>query len=108
MIRAALAAALLAGCATVGHNFDSASLDWLHEGATKAQIEEKLGQPLRVGSDAGVPTWTYGYYEYRLFGESNNKDLVIRFAPDGTVKSYTMNTSFPKEREQLDPTVAKG
>ncbi|HUJ27638.1 MAG TPA: outer membrane protein assembly factor BamE [Myxococcales bacterium] len=103
MIRVAVATALLVGCATVGRNFDSSSLDWLHEGATKAQIQEKLGQPLRVGSDAGVPTWTYGYYEYRLFGDSNNKDLVIRFAPDGTVKSYALSTTFPDEKKKLDP-----
>ncbi len=105
MIRVAIASSLLVGCATVGHNFDSTSLNWLHAGTTKAQIEEKLGDPLRVGSDAGVPTWTYGYYEYRLFGDSNNKDLIIHFMPDGTVKSYTLSTTFPEEKKKLDPAV---
>ena len=98
-------ATFLAGCATVGRNFDATSLSWLHEGTTKAEIEEKLGAPLRVGSDAGTPTWTFGYYEYRVFGDSNNKDLVIRFSPDGTVKSYTLGTTFPGEKKKLDPAV---
>ena len=51
------------------------------------------------------PTWTYGYYRYRLFGASNAKDLVIRFDDAGTVKSYTLNTTFPQEKAALDPAV---
>ena len=61
---------------------------------------------LRVGSDAGVPTWTYDYYEYRVFGESNSKDLVLRFSADSTVKSYALSTTFPEEKKKLDPAVA--
>jgi outer membrane protein assembly factor BamE (lipoprotein component of BamABCDE complex) len=100
----AAALALLFGCATVGRDFDATRLDWLRTGRTsKTQVLEALGQPWRVGSDAGDPTWTYGYYEYHALGESNGKDLVIRFAPDGTVKSYTLDTSFPGERKALDP-----
>lgn len=99
---------LLAACATVGRNFDATSLSWLKAGTPKAEVTGKLGAPLRVGSDAGVPTWTYGYYEYRAFGDSNNKDLVIRFNSDGTVKSYTLNTTFPAEKAKLDPATQGG
>jgi outer membrane protein assembly factor BamE (lipoprotein component of BamABCDE complex) len=102
-VRKIALATLLVGCAHVGTNFDATSLGWLHQGTTKEEIQQKLGTPLRVGSDAGMPTWTYGYYEYRLFGESNNKDLVLRFAPDGTVKSWTLATTFADEKEKLDP-----
>ena len=52
---------------------------------------------------AGLPTWTYGYYEYRLFGDSNNKDLVLRISSDGTLKSWTLATTFPDEKKKLDP-----
>ena len=106
--RAALLLVASVACATVGRNFDATQLSWLKNGdTTKAQILDKLGQPWRVGSDAGDQTWTYGYYQYRAFGESNSKDLVLHFDPDGKLKSYTMNTSFPEEREKLDPSLAK-
>ncbi len=98
---------LFLGCAHVGNNFDATSLSWLKEGTSKAEIEQKLGPPLRVGSDSGVPTWTYGYYEYRMFGDSNNKDLVIRFSPAGTVASYALSTTFPEEKKVLDPAVVQ-
>lgn len=99
--------ALCAGCATIGTNFDAAGLAWINPGeTTKAQVIEKLGPPFRVGSDSGEPTWTYGYYEYRAIGDSNTKDLVLRFSPDGKVRSFTLNTSFPSEREKLDPASA--
>jgi len=101
-VRRPAIAVFLIGCATVGRNFDATSPSWLHERTTKAVIEEKLGPPLRVGSDAGVPTWTLGDYEYRVFGESNN---VIRFSPGGTVRSYMLATSFLEEKKKLDPAV---
>jgi outer membrane protein assembly factor BamE (lipoprotein component of BamABCDE complex) len=106
-----IATALILGssfaCATVGKNFDATGLSWLKDGeTTKAQVLEKLGPPWRVGSDAGYLTWTYGYYEYRAFSDSNSKDLVLHFLADGKLKSYTLNTSFPEEREKLDPSLA--
>ena len=105
-MRTLVVATLLVGCAHVGTNFDATSLGWLREGTTKPEIQEKLGTPLRLGSDAGLPTWTYGYYEYRLFGDSNNKDLVLRFSPDGSLKSWTLATTFPAEKKKLDPALA--
>ena len=48
--------------------------------------------------DQGKITWTYGYYRYRVFGETRTKDLIIYYNPDGTVSSYTFNTSFPEEK----------
>ena len=108
-IRKTLFAVAMAGsmaCATIGKNFDATQLAWLKGGeTTKADVLAKLGQPWRVGSDQGDQTWTYGYYEYRAFGDSNSKDLVLRFGADGKLKSYTLNTSFTSERDTLDPTV---
>lgn len=103
-IPAALLLSACLACATIGRNFDATQLRWLREGATgKADVQEKLGPPWRVGTDSGDLTWTYGYYQYRAVGETNSKDLVIHFRPDGKVKSYTLNTSFPSERAELDP-----
>ena len=101
-----LALASVLACATIGRNFDATGLAWLKQGeTTKADVLQHMGTPWRVGTDAGDLTWTYGYYEYRACGDSNSKDLVIHFFPDGKVKSYTLNTSFPQEREKLDSTL---
>jgi len=103
-----LFAVLFSGCASVGRNFDSTSLGWLKPGETdKTTILAHIGQPFRVGMDAGDQTWTYGYYKYRLFGTSVTKDLVIRFDLGEKVKSFTLNTSFPDEKERLDPALKK-
>ena len=102
----ALALVVPLGCATIGKNYDSTQLTWLKTNeTTKADVLKSMGQPWRVGMDAGDQTWTYSYYEYRAFGESNSKDLVLHFTPEGKVKSFTLNTSFPEERAKLDPTV---
>src|SRR5262245_47408011 len=102
---AALPAALgLAGCFTIGREFETTQLQWLRAGETKkAEVLEKLGTPFRIGVDTGDPTWTYGYYRYALVGSTTTKDLVIRWAADGSVKSFTFSTSFPEEKETLEP-----
>lgn len=98
----------LAGCATLGHDFNATDTGWIKPGETdKTTLLSKLGDPLRVGVDAGEPTWTYGYYKYSLFSESVTKDLVIRFGPDGKVKSFTLNSSFPEDKPVLDPALKK-
>lgn len=99
--------AALSGCFTIGHDFESSSAaGWIKPGeTTKAQIQQKLGDPFRVGMDSGDPTWTYGFYQYRVFGSSDNKDLVFRFDQAGKVKTFTLNTTYPEEQQQLDPTL---
>ncbi len=102
-----LVAFALAGCFTIGRNFESASAPgWIKPGeTTKARILDRLGDPFRVGVDAGDQTWSYGYYQYRLFGRNDNKDLVFRFDPAGKVKSYTLNTTYISEQDALDPSL---
>lgn len=110
-VRGSLAAAMMigmAGCATIGHDFDSTSLSWLTPGQTdKQELLERLGEPFRVGIDAGDQTWTYGFYKYKVFGTSITKDLVIRFDASAKLKSYTLNTSFPEEKEALEPALKR-
>ena len=56
-----------------------------------------LGQPWRTGLEDGTPTWTYGYYKYNLIGESQTRDLVVRFDERGIVRSYTFNSTYPED-----------
>ncbi len=96
-----LAAGLLAvtGCVTAGRDFYSAELKWLKSGTTTRQeVYRMLGEPFRTGVDQGKITWTYGYYRYSAFGNTRTKDLVIYYNADGTVSTYTFNTSFPEEK----------
>ena len=62
---------------------------------TQAQIREIFGAPWRTGIEDGRTTWTYGFYRYSLFSPARTRDLVVRFAPDGTVASYSFNTTKP-------------
>ena len=95
-----LSLVILNGCVTAGKSFRSDDLSWIVADKTsQGEIQRVLGEPFRVGVDSGSLTWTYGYYRYRLFGETRTKDLVLEFNKDGTVSSYTFNTSFPEEKE---------
>ncbi len=101
-IRRLLVAAALAlqvsfafvGCATIGREFpvDRVSQIRLAE-TTRDEIRALFGPPWRVGIEDGRPTWTYGRYRYRLFGQASTEDLVIRFDARGVVSSYTFNTT---------------
>ena len=90
-----------AGCLSVGTKFESDDLSWIVPGVTtRAHIQQKLGDPFRVGVDDNKPTWTYGYYRYRVIGSTATKDLVIYFSKNGTVDSYTFNTSFTDDKNK--------
>jgi len=84
----------IVSCATVGHEFPVDAVNQIRLGeTTKEDINKIFGSPWRTGLDDGNKTWTYGYYKYRLFGETTTRDLVIRFDSNGVVSSYTFNTS---------------
>jgi len=89
------------GCISVGRPFSSDDLSWIiKDQTTKDDIYYELGEPFRVGVDSEKLTWTYGYYKYYLIGSTRTKDLIVYFNKDGTVHSYTFNTSFPGEKEK--------
>ena len=84
----------LTGCATVGKPFPAEEVEGLTVGETsRAEVRERFGEPWRTGLEDGDPTWSYGHYEWSAFGKSQMTDLVIRFDDDGTVRSFTYNTS---------------
>ena len=90
------------GCASAGNQFTFAGPSTLQIGkTTKAQVLEQYGEPFRAGYDNGNLKWTYGYYKYRLIGDTETKDLVITFDKTGLVKGYDYQTSMKEERQQI-------
>lgn len=85
-------------CFTVGSQFPSAVI-WIKPNVTtRIEIEKAFGPPFRTGYDSGLHTYSYGYYKYSAFADSQTKDLTIRFNQDGTVNNYTFNSSFPEDK----------
>jgi outer membrane protein assembly factor BamE (lipoprotein component of BamABCDE complex) len=94
----AAAALLGAGCATVGSEFPTEKVPDIRLGeTTREEIRSMFGEPWRTGVEDGKPTWTFARYRYSLFGSEQTKDLVLRFDDQGTVVSYTFNTTEPEE-----------
>lgn len=84
------------GCATVGHDFPNDKVPKIQINVTtQDEIRSMFGHPWRVGLEDGRQTWTYGLYNYSLFGGTYTKDLVVRFNQYKVVVSYTFNTSIP-------------
>ena len=99
-----------AGCVTRGHEFPS-RFDWIKKGQTRQEdVKLVLGDPQYVGSNDGMPQWTYGYYQYRLFGESSTKELRFYWTSDKIVQSWSFNSSFPNDVAGVSaaPAIAAG
>jgi len=93
-LAALVAAALLAGCATVGREFPSEKVPQIRIGeTTRSDIRAMFGEPWRTGLEDGDVKWTYGRYRYSVFGASRSKDLTVRFDDAGRVVSYSFNTT---------------
>jgi hypothetical protein len=91
----------LTSCLNVGAPFSS-DVTWIKAGSTSKQdIERVFGPPFRVGYDSGFKTFTYGYYKYSLFAESQTKDLVIRFNDNNIVSNFTFSSSFIEDKNKL-------
>ena len=92
----------LSGCATVGREFSFQGPGELAIGQTKqSDIIKKYGRPFRVGYDSGDVQWTYAYYQYSAFSDSQTKDLVITFNKEGKVKSYVFNSSYEEDKMKI-------
>ena len=88
---------LFLGCVTEGRDFPS-QLTWLKKGQTKeSDVKMVLGDPQRVGNADGVVTSTYGYYRYKLIGNSQTKELKIYWTPTRIVDSFVFSSSFPND-----------
>ena len=77
-------------CATVGRDFPEKHVTQIEIGkTTQEDVRRLFGPPWRTGIEDGLVTWTYGTYQYQLFGNSTGSDLVVRFDENGTVASYS-------------------
>jgi hypothetical protein len=84
-------------CVTGGRDFRS-DLGWMKENQTKQKdVKLVLGDPDSVGQSGAKPTWTYQYYRYRLIGPDHRKELKIYWNADGTVSTFSYNSSFPDD-----------
>ena len=88
------AASQLTGCFSVGQEFAGSRVPEIKIGkTTRQEITELFGTPWRTGMEDGRTTWTYGIYKYSLFGADDTQDLLIRFDPQGVVRSYTYSST---------------
>lgn len=88
-------------CFTVGSQFPS-SVTWIKPlQTTRTEIEKAFGPPFRTGYDSGFMTYSYGYYNYSAFKDSQTKDLTVRFNNKNVVESYTFSSSFPEDQQLI-------
>ncbi len=99
---AALAILVLpTACVTRGKDFSS-DLGWIKKNQTsQGDVQKYLGAPTSVGNSGGIATWTYGFYNYRLFGESTTKELKFYWNNEFKVQDYSFNSSLPEDRRRL-------
>lgn len=98
----------LASCVTNGREFPSRT-DWIQKNKTRQEdVKLVLGDPQAVGASDGIPSWTYGYYKYKLFGSSMTKELKFYWNPNQTIQSWSFTSSFPDDTTGVAPQAAKG
>ncbi|HIJ80052.1 MAG: outer membrane protein assembly factor BamE [Desulfobulbaceae bacterium] len=88
---------ITAACANVGRSFPHEAVAQIRIGVTtEAEIKQTFGPPMRTGRENGTRTWTYGSYKYKLVGDPQASDLVVRFDDNGVVDSYSFSTTEPE------------
>ena len=84
----------VSGCIPFGKDYPEAKVSSITIGVTtKNEIRRLFGSPWLTGVQDGQPAWTYGSYDYSLFGERKAKDLVVQFDDQGKVSSFTFSTT---------------
>ncbi|MCX5789589.1 MAG: hypothetical protein NTX64_13955 [Elusimicrobia bacterium] len=97
-----LTAALFCGCITMGTPFDVGKVPGIQVGkTTEKELRLAFGEPYRTGVEDGDDTETWLDYKYSLLGEQKTRDLYVKFNADGTVKSYSFNSSLPEDQARL-------
>ena len=84
----------VSGCITLGKDFSEANVSSITIGVTtKNEVRRLFGSPWLSGVQDGQKAWTYGIYDYSLFGERKAKDLLVQFDDQGKVSSFTFSTT---------------
>jgi len=85
-------------CITLGKDFPVAYVPAIKIGeTTKSEVRKMFGSPWLSGNQDGDLAWTYGNYDYSVFGERKANDLVVQFDDIGVVTTYTFSTTEHKE-----------
>jgi hypothetical protein len=80
---AVLAALLLAGCVSMGTNYDVAAVDRLQKGMTKAEVIQMLGKPNQfINYSNGTESLIWVHSTGSMFG-ANARSVGLPFGPDG-------------------------
>ena len=116
---AAMALAVLTGCASVGNETlraesESSVQKKISEGkSTKSEVRSMFGSPMKTSfTDGGLEIWTYEFTKVsadaisyvplvNLFGASvsgTKKELVILFDKSGLLQRYSMSESEVKQK----------
>ena len=84
----------VSGCITLGKDFSEGNVSSITIGVTtKNEVRRLFGSPWLSGVQDGQQAWTYGIYDYSLFGERKAKDLLVQFDDQGKVSSFTFSTT---------------
>jgi len=80
-------------CITLGKDFPGICSCNKDRETSKSEVRKMFGSPWLSGNQDGELAWTYGNYDYSVFGERKAKDLVIQFDDNGVVTTYTFSTT---------------
>ena len=85
-------------CITLGKDFPVSNVPAIKIGqTTKSKVRKLFGSPWLSGNQDGELAWTYGNYDYSIFGERKAKDLMIQFDDNGVVTTYTFSSTEHKD-----------
>ena len=85
---------ILAGCGTVGENFNASKAKNIVNGiSTREDIKIMFGKPFKTGVQNGKPVWVYEHNYYHLINDNASKNLIIVFGPNGVVQSHQFMAS---------------
>ncbi len=89
-----------AGCITIGQGFikNNKPPQIVVGKTTKMDILKTYKQPVSVGTEDGDETWTYVSYHANVFSGWTSDYFFVRFAKNGTVKSYNYSHGSSEDR----------
>ncbi|PIQ96585.1 MAG: hypothetical protein COV67_08670 [Nitrospinae bacterium CG11_big_fil_rev_8_21_14_0_20_56_8] len=89
----------LAGCGTVGRNFNSENVKLIKkDDTTQSEILELFGTPYEEGTENGYVIWTYKLDHWYLLADSETKGLVIRFDEKNRVNGYRYTSNLIEDQ----------
>jgi hypothetical protein len=90
----------LGGCVSIGVPFPApvGAVAIVVGKTTQDDVEKTYGAPDMQGSEDGDVTWTYLYLKASAMSPTEAEQLTLRFNKDGTLKSYSFNSSLPNPK----------